>query len=259
MERQPPLGAPEEGMSVLMQAGYLPSTEEYSTVIRHYPGNNAHPPWGTAGRFRFGITIFENGEPVSSGATAECDEKGFLYMDVGEVAERCGHAVKGMFIVEYHHAKDIPVELYAFHIHKPSGTYVACNISAFIGDRLYPSSHSDQMENTLFWPGMVADTDNEPYVVVVNPYDARMGFQVHLIGAKGSRTSTGMLHLKPKLAGEYRVAELFEGVEEEIRGSNGRLSICVSSQYKLVAYVMFKTRVSQVMSMMDHLHTFCLA
>ena len=244
---------------MLMQAGILPFTGEYTTVIRHYPGNNAHPPWGTSGKFHFNITIFENGGQVSTGATEVCDEKGFLNMDVGEVAERCGHAVKGMFIVEYHHAKDIPVELYAFHIHKPTGTYVACNISPFIGDRLYPSAHSDQMENTLFWPGMVADTDNDPYVVVVNPYDAKMGFQVHLIGANGSRASTGMLHLKPKLAGEYRVAELFGEVDEEIHKANGRLSLCVSSQYKLVAYVMFKSRISQVMSMMDHLHTFCLA
>lgn len=246
-------------MSILMQAGFLPSTEEYATVIRHYPGNNAHPPWGTSGRFRFNVTIFENGQAVSAGATAECDEKGFLSMDIGEVAERCGHAVRGMFIVEYHHAKDIPVELYAFHIHKRTGTYVACNITAFIGDRLYPTAHSDQMENTLFWPGLVADTDNDPYVVVLNPYDAKMGFQMHLIGADGSRASTGMLHLKPKLAGEYRLADSFEGLEKEIRGANGRLSVCVSSQYKLLAYVMFKSRVSNVMSMMDHLHTFCLA
>ena len=246
-------------MNTVLLAGFLPSTRDYATMIRVYPGNNAHAPWGSHGHFNFGIKIYENGLLVASAQSPTCDEKGFLYMDIGEVAEQCGRPVKGMFVVEFHHAKEIPVELYAFHIHKPTGTYVACKVSPFIGDILYPTVHSDQLENTIFWPGLVAGTDNEAHIVVVNPFDVSMGFQVHLIGEGGVRERTKMQHLKPKFGEEYPLAGFFPDLEDVIRLTNGRLSLCISAQYKIVAYVMFKSRVSQVMSMMDHLHTFCLA
>jgi hypothetical protein len=246
------------GTTVLMQAGYLPDTSEYSTVIRHFPGINAHAPWGTHGTFHFEVDIYVDGEKVASDRTEECDENGSLEMDIGALAERCGRAVQGMYVVRYHHAKDIPVELYAFHIHKASGTYVSCNITPFIGDLLYPTAHSDQMENTLFWPGMITGTDNETHIIVVNPYDEKMGFQAHAIGAGGAFARTAMLHIRPRRATAFPIAELFAGHEEEMEAAKGRLSFCVASQYKLVAYVMFKSR-GRVMSMMDHLHTFCLA
>ncbi len=246
-------------MSVLLQAGMLPPTDEYDTVIRHYPGINAHPPWGTAGKFWFAVRIYENGALVAEGRTEACDEKGCLQLDVGKLAEGRGRPVSGMFIVEYHHAKDIPVELYAFHIHKATGCYTGCNVTPFIGDKLYPQTHSDQMENTLFWPGLATATDSEPGIAVVNPYDERMGFQVHLIRKGGPAARTGMLHLQPKRAREFRVAGLFPGLGEAMEEAGGRISLCISSQYKLVAYVTFRNRDSGILSMMDHLHTFCLA
>jgi hypothetical protein len=259
MDGQPLVTAAEDGMSVLVQAGFLPDTAEYSTFIRHFPGINAHAPWGVRGTFYFEVKVYENGEQVASGRSGTTDEKGNLYLDVGEVAERCGHSVKGMFVVEYHHAKDIPIELYAFHVHKATGTYVSCNITSFIGDQLYPTAHSDQMENTLFWPGVIEGTDNETHIVVVNPYDVNMGIQAHLIGEGGGRTGTGIMQIRPRRAQVFPLDGLFPDAEGGRRSRNGRVSICVSSQYKLVAYIMFKSRTHQVISMLDHLHNFCLA
>jgi hypothetical protein len=259
MELKPPVNAPGEGMSLLMQAGFLPDTAEYETVIRHFPGINVHPPWGTRGNFYFEVDVYEDGVRIASDRTETCDETGMLEMDIAALAESCGHPVgKGMFVVKYHHSKEIPVEVYAFHVHKATGTYVSCNITPFIGDKLYPTTHTDQMENTLFWAGLVPDTDSESHIVVVNPYDVTMGFQIHMIGGEGIIARTGMRHLKPFRAAAFPVLELFGDKEEEIRTARGRVSFCVSSQYKLVAYVMFKSR-GAVMSMMDHLHTFCLA
>jgi hypothetical protein len=260
MERQPPVAGPDAGMTVLMQAGYLPDTAGYSTAIRHYPGINAHPPWGDHGSFYFEVEIYVEGALIATARTETCDERGMLEMDLGGVAEKaCGHSVQGMYVVKYHHAKSIPIEVYAFHIHKATGTYVSCNISPFIGDLLYPTAHTDQMENTLFWPGMVSGTDNEVHVLAVNPYDTAMGLQVHLIGRGGIIARTGMIHIRPHRAGVFSVQELFPGGEEDIRAAKGNVSLCVSAQYKLVAYVMFRSRNLGVMSMMDHLHTFCLA
>jgi hypothetical protein len=247
-------------MSVLMEAGFLPSTAEYSTAIRHFPGINVHPPWGTKGRFWFEVKIFEDGRLLASERTGVVDEAGTLYLDISAAAEKAaGRPVQGMFVVEYHHAQEIPIEVYAFHIHKATGTYLSCNITPFIGDKLYPTAHSDQMENTLFWPGIIADEDNAPHLLVVNPYDVTMGFQVHLVGPDGVRQRTGILHLRAKRAGEYPILGLFEGQEEALGAANGGYSLCVSSQYKLVSYYMVKSRRHGVMSMMDHLHTFCLA
>ena len=260
MDSQPSINVPDEAnLNTVLLAGYLPSTKEYSTEIRQYPGNNAHAPWGSHGIFNFEIKFYENGLQVASAHSPTCDEKGFLHMDLGAVAEQCGHPMKGMFVIEFHHTKDIPVELYAFHIHKSTGTYVSCNVSPFIGDILYPTVHSDQMENTIFWPGLVAGTDNETHIVVVNPYDVSMGFQVHLIGDGGVRERTKIQHLKAKYGEEFPLAGFFPDLEEKIRATNGKLALCISAQYKLVAYVMFKNRGSQIMSMVDHLHTFCLA
>jgi hypothetical protein len=259
MDGKPPLNPADDGTSVLVQAGFLPATDEYSTFIRHFPGINAHAPWGTRGNFHFEVKVYENGLHVASGRSGDADEKGELHMDLGEVAERCGRPVKGMFVVEYHHAKDIPVELYAFHVHKATGTYVSCNITSFIGDKLYPTAHSDQMENTLFWPGMITGTDNETHLVVVNPYDVKMGIQAHLIGPGPARASTGIVHVKPMRAEEFPLTGLFPEGDAGPADREGRVSICVSSQYKLVAYVMFKSKARQVISMVDHLHNFCLA
>ncbi|MEO6096907.1 MAG: hypothetical protein ABIW76_15020 [Fibrobacteria bacterium] len=249
---------PTDGSSVLMQAGYLPDTSEYTTTIRHFPGTNAHLPWGTHGRFSFEVEVFENGVKIGSDRTPECDESGSLEMDIGALAERCGRPVNGMYVVKYRHAKEIPVEVYAFHVHKASGTYVSCNIIPFIGDQLYPTVHTDQMENTLFWPGLIPETDSESHLVVVNPYDENMGFQVHAMGAAGVLARTAVLHIKPFRAATFPLPELFFECEAEIRAAKGKVSFCVSSQYKLIAYMMFKSR-GQVMSMMDHLHNFCLA
>jgi hypothetical protein len=258
MDSKSSLTKPAEGMSIMLLAGFLPMTGEYSTFLRLYPGNNAHAPWGTHGTFYFSVKVYEDGKQISSGESTTCDEKGWLHMDLSEVAEKSGHPVRGMFIMDFHHAKDIPVEVYAFHVHKLTGTYIACNVTPFIGDELYPAVHSNQMENTLFWPGMIAGTDNEVHIVVLNPFDLKMGFQIHLIEEGGVRMRTGMMHLKPKQVGEFPLFSLFNNREDEIMALNGRLSICVSSQYKLVAYIMFKSRGQKVMSMVDHLHTFCL-
>ncbi len=259
MERQPPLTVTEEGMSVIMQAAFLPSTDQYSTVIRHFPGNNAHAPWGLHGSFFFEVKIFENGKLVGTGRSAVCDETGSLEMNVGEVAERCGHAVKGMFVVEYHHAKDIPIELYVFYIHKSSGTYLACNAGMFAGDMLYPRVHTEQMENTLFWPGMLTNTENEMRLLIINPYHVKMGFQIHVFGKGEVLDRSKMIHLMPKHAQDFPVFNPYNNSEHDITDVSEDISFCVSSQYKLVAYVMFKSRKSQIMTMLDHMHNFCLA
>lgn len=258
MDGQPFMNSHPAEMSLLMQAGYLPPTDQYSTFLHLFPGNNAHAPWGTAGRFRVEVYVFVNGKEAGRIESGECDEKGNLRVEISP-AVAGSEAAKGMFIVHYHHAKDIPVEVYAFHVHKATGTYVSCNITPFIGDKLFPEVHGNQMENTVFWPGIIADEENDPVAVVVNPYDETMGFQIHLIAPEGIAARSDLLRLKAKSAEEIPLCRIFDGLAGEIRKRNGKYSYCVSSQYKTLAYFMLRNRTHDVIAMMDHLHTFCLA
>ena len=258
MDSQSPVIPDPASMSLLMLAGHLPPTDQYSTFIHLFPGNNAHPPWGTKGFFQFGITAYVGGRETGRIESGVCDENGNMKVEINPAAET-GAPAQGMYIVECHHAKEIPVEVYGFHVHKATGTYVSCNISPFIGDKLYPEVHTNQLENTLFWPGIIADEDNEPYSVVVNPYDAVMGFQIHLMTGSGVVARTETLRLKAKTSQEFSLCRLFEDFERDIRKHNGMFSYCISSQYKLVTYFMLRNKIHKVMSMMDHLHNFCLS
>lgn len=258
MDRQPSLIPDPARMSLMMQAGFLPPTDKYSTFIHLFPGNNAHKPWGETGHFYIEAVVYVNGKETGRVKSEVCDEKGNLRVELNQVTEVGGKPAKGMFIVHYHHDKDIPIEVYAFHVHKETGTYVSCNVTPYIGDKLFPDVHTTQMENTLFWPGVIADEDNDPVAVVVNPYDDSMGLQIHLISPVGAIVRSNMLRVRAKGCEEFPLCQLFEDQAADMRKHNGKYSYCVSSQYKLITYFLLRNRTHKVISLMDHLHNFCL-
>jgi len=247
-----------DGTTVLLLAGYLPPTDRYSTIIDHFPGNNVYGHWGQGGLFYCTVEVFENGISIGKGESAVVDEKGTVHVDVGAIAERTGRAVEGYYVVEYHHAEGIPIELYAFHVHKETGTYVSCNVVSYLGDTIYLRAHTDEMENTQFWPGLILDEVSESRLLIINPYNVAMGFQAHLIASDGTVARSALTRLKRRSVAQYPVAGLFPGMEEAMRRNNAGYSLCVSSQYKLIAYMRVESLQGNIMSMMDHLHRFCL-
>lgn len=254
-----PSGGPDpDSMSVLMLAGYLPDTELYSTLINTFPGERAQAPWGLRGHFRISVEVFEDGESVGSLQSRMVDETGNIQVDLGEITARLGRPVRGLYIIRYEHAKDIPVSIYAFHVHKATGTYVSCNTTPFVGAKQVLTAHTEEMENALFWPGVVADDTCDSHIVLINPFSVVHGYQVHLIGPGGAKAVSPPIRLKPMTVGEFPLAGLFPDHVGDMQAGNGGHSICVASQYKLVTYFMVKNRRSGVMCMMDHLHTFCL-
>jgi hypothetical protein len=70
-------------------------------------------------------------------------------------------------LVDYHHAPEVPVDLYVAHIHKSTGTYVAYPGAAFVGDQLFPEVHAQQLENTLFWPAITENEVSRTSIAVV--------------------------------------------------------------------------------------------
>jgi hypothetical protein len=255
---QRPLGYDPASMSVLNSAALLPSTAEYSTVLNLFPGNNAHAPWGTEGSFFVSITIYNDGKKIAKIHSPQCTEKGNIRLDFDELAGMLPCPTKGMMTIEYHHAKDIPVELYTTHIHRETGAYFATNAIAYMGDQLYPTVHTTQLENTLFWPGLVCNEETETQILVINPYKLTFGFQIHLFLGDGSREQSEVLRLQPFSSETYAVEDLFKGSISRLREFTGRNSICVASQYKQISYVMFNDRKTGIITTVDHLHNYCL-
>ena len=248
----------QDSLDVLMLAGYLPPVQEYATIIRHFPGSYAHSPWGNEGLFLFSVDIFDNGLQVGHVQSEVCTEQGYLQAELGTAHDHWGLAENSIFIMQYRHAKEIPVDVYAFHIHRKTGTYISSNLTPFIGEKLFPTCHTDQMENTLFWPGVISNEENETVVTLINPYNLSLGVQVHLIASSGEVTLAPPINLKSHTTKTLNIADLFPQKIRSLREGQETFSLCLAGQYKLVACIMIKNRSENIISMMDHLHTYCL-
>lgn len=251
------LGYDPDRMVVIKLASLLPATDEYSTLINLFPGINAHPPWGTHGVFFLSITLFSHGNEVGKIHSGLVSEGGNIRVDFDDLTHLFGSPEYGLCIMDLHRASDIPVDLYLAHVHRRTGVYVAYPALAYVGSQLYPTVHTDQLENTLFWPGLLVAPNMQACVAVMNPYSVPMGFQIHLYLPDGRREQTELMRLRPYSAGVFPLEELFFGLSRLI-GSEGRSSVCVSAQYKVIAYIMMREAGTGIITMLDHLHNYCL-
>jgi hypothetical protein len=258
MEHPASLRYDPKTVSPLFTCTMLPSNREYSTVINLFPGNNAHEPWGKHGTFFASILIYDQGKLAAKIHTPHCTEKGNIRIALDEFIDRDVCQEGGVMILEYYHANEIPVEAYSNHIHRETGSYYATNVMAFIGDQLYPVVHVTQLENTLFWPGVICNEQVVTKLAVVNPYKQVFAFQVHLYLENGKRCQTEVLKLQPYEHRVYPVEELFHGEINELHALTGRNSLCVASQYKQITYGMLCDRKTGIVTTMDHLHNYCL-
>jgi hypothetical protein len=157
-------------------------------------------------------------------------------------------------VVDFHHAKEIPVELYLSHIHRKTGAYIAYPGIGFLGDQLYPEVHAQQLENTLFWPAISEDVVSQTSLALLNPYKVSFAYQVSLFEQGLLIAQTDTMRLPPLRVVRHFTADLFP----EIVLTNRQISLCVAAQYKLVAYVIISNRDSGIISTIDHLHAYCL-
>jgi hypothetical protein len=245
-------------VSPLFTATMLPSTRDYSTALNLFPGNNAHEPWGKQGTFFASVLIYSKGRLITKIHTPHCTEKGNIRISIDEFIDRDACPEGGVMILEYHHANEIPVEAYSNHVHRETGSYYATNVIAFIGDQLAPVVHATQLENTLFWPGIICNDQVQTKVAVVNPYRQIFAFQVHLYLENGQRCQTEVLKLKPFAHHVYSVEDLFPEQIDALHELTGRNSLCIASQYKQISYGMLCDRKTGIVTTMDHFHNYCL-
>jgi hypothetical protein len=243
--------------SQLKLACLILPANQYATVLNLFPGNNAHPPWGAQGSFFFSATIYIQGHPTGRLHSPCVSESGNIRVNFDELTDLLPVSAQSLGIVELHHAHDIPVEVYLSHIHRHTGVYVAYPATAFVGDQLAPTVHTQQLENTLFWPGLMTTEYTESCVTVLNPFEVPMGFQVHLLRGDGQRNQSQPLRLKPFETVLLALEELFPGAVKP-GAAEENISLCVAAQYKLIAYMVMRDRATGVISTIDHLHTYCL-
>jgi hypothetical protein len=257
LNSRPGLPYDTDAMSQLKLACLVLPVDQYATVLNLFPGNNAHPPWGTHGSFFFSAMLYVQGHPAGRLHSPCVSERGNIRVNFDELTELLPAPAQSLGVVELNHARNIPIEVYLSHIHRQTGVYVAYPAMAFVGDQLYPTVHTQQLENTLFWPGLMTTEHTESCVAVLNPYEVTMGFQVHLLRGDGQRNQSQLLRLKPFETAMLAVEELFPGTTES--GANEeKTSVCVAAQYKLIAYMVLRDRATGIITTIDHLHTYCL-
>ena len=257
---QQPLTYNPESLGKILCVGWLPHTGDYATVINHFPSDNIHPPWvplGTKGRFFATVCLYDEGKLVTKLHSACCDETGCLRFDLDD-ALKLLPPFSGMLVIEYHHEKKIPIELYTAHIHRQTGSYFACAINTFVGNDLYPSFRASHMDNVMFFPGLVFDEQTETSFIMVNPFHLKFPFQIHLIFGDGTKQQSEVLELKPMHLQTYQLEELFPGCRERSAAFGGRTSLCVTSQYKQAGYLVLRDRETGIVTTLDHLHNYVI-
>ena len=254
MDCQSPLECDPSKISLLRFCCVLLPPSEYNMYLTQFPGTNCHPPYGLGGEFYVDMRVYDRGKLVGTISTSHCTEKGLLNVDLQDMTQYYEPSGYGVLVTDFYHPSDIPVELYFRNIHKKTGSYLAYPSLPFIGDEIYAAWHSEMLENTIFWPGVICSDTTETGLFVANPYDMPYSYQVSLYLGAERVAQTKVFKVSARSAKSHSVEELFPEHLEQVRNSNGQASLCVTGQYKVIAYVTIRDKKSGVITTVDHLH-----
>lgn len=258
MDLQSSLEFDPSTLSVLRFAGFLLPTEEYRTMVVNFPGTNCVHQFAERGNFFHTYHLYENGKHTVSGHSYHCSESGEIEFNFDDLAQAAGRALSGVIIAEFHHTKEVPAELYLSHIHAKLGSYMAYPALPFMGDTIYTDIHAQQLENTLFWPGMINSKEVELWIAVVNPYKVSFSYQLSIFLPTGERVQSDSYRITPYTCKFQRIKDEFPIATELSESGAASASLCIAAQYKLVAYVIFRDVRTGVYTAIDHLHRYCL-
>jgi hypothetical protein len=245
-------------IDTLRFASYILPPAEYVTKLLNFPITNCHEPYGLKGDFFLSLHLYQGGEKFSRLDLPMCNEQGFFEFDFEGIFKLLTPSKPAIMIAHYSHDKDIPVELYLSNIHRKSGTYLAYPTLSFMGDVLYPSFHATQLENTLFWPGLPPSDQVDAELIIVNPYNLKLEYQVSLYVGEKKFAQSVVLAEAPYSASTIKLSELFTQEYPEAIASGGDSSVCIGAQYKLVAFMSMRHRETNIITTIDHLHTYQL-
>lgn len=258
MDSQPPLAWDPQIMSMLRFASYLLPTDQYSTVMVNFPGTNCIPHFQSHGDFYHSFQFWVEGKKVADLHGPHCTDQGMVELHFDDVLKGVGEGLSGVVITEFYHSSKVPAEIYFAHFHKKTGQYLSYPGLPFQGDELYPEVHANQLENTLFWPGLTTNKNIGFSVMVLNPYNLAFSYQISLYRPNGERVQSEVLKLKRRRAKIHALEDLFPEYVEEVRANQGRSALCVAAQYKIVVYGLIRDVRSGVITAVDHFHNYCL-
>lgn len=258
MELQPSLRYTPEGITVLNFAAMMLNPRSFTTRVTLFPGSYATPTFQTWGDFFITFSIYREGKLLGRIHSEQCTTEGVVEVDLDRLTDLYDSDTSLFVHAAYSHTNEVPVELYFSHVHRETGVYISYPALAFMGDLNFPRVHREQLENTLFWPGVCIEEGVEASIVVLNPYRMRFGFQASLFLPGGKRQQTPIRHIGSHRLQILSLEELFPGSEETIRTNQGRCAICVAAQHKVAAYSMLRSKKSGAATVIDHFHTYCL-
>ncbi len=258
MDVQPPLAYDPETVRQEYCCGVLLPTDEYTTSITNFPGGNCFPYWDTKGDFFLSCSIFSDGKRHAVVHSKHCNEKGYLEVHIDHATQFSEKPLSGLVLIELTLPKKVPVDLYTAHVHKKTGIYVSYPSGHFVGDTLYTATRARELFNTGFWPGLVSSDTAETSVILMNPYKIPFSYQLSLFLPDGRKLQTDVMKVLPFRFQIHAIEETFPEVKNLSVEDRECCSICISSQYNLVGYVMIKDRGTGAFTSIDHLHPYVL-
>lgn len=260
---QPSLNAPTrpyqaDQMALLNFAAPLLKPSQFETNILLHPGTQAHPPYGLFGDFFITFNVYKHGKKIIEYNSEACNEKGFLELNLNPFLDMYDDSDDQMLLVQYRHNKKVPVELYISNTHKKTGTYISYPGLPFMGDEIYVHVHAQQLENTIFWPGLSIPKDTKAGIFFVNPFGLTASYQFSLFYPNGENVQSKVFKLGKMRNRLHDIEEIFPDQKSKIDDFAGRCAVCVASQYKVVCYFMMQNKTSGAVTLFDHLHNYCL-
>jgi len=161
-----------------------------------------------------------------------------------------------MDIVEILHPSDQSIDPYVVYQHIATGMIVSHPLLLFMGCAGLEQWLGHHLENALFWSGLVGNREFESVLVVLNPYDTSLKYQVTLYG-KGTLIETSkVLHLPSKTMHQVSLEDIFPRALNHIQDSGSELSVCISTQYAAKALFGIRHRREGYFTVLDHLNEY---
>lgn len=238
-----------------LYAGIVPPHRDYATEALIFPGTNAREPWAKAADFRFTCRIMSAGREVARTDTVTCDEKGHVMVSLENCMKSLEEDALRFSIMEVESSDDVPLGYYYAHIHRKTGLYFPSPALMFMGDVIYPDAHTEQLENTLFWPGLPSASNTEFRLLLINPYEIPMSIEATAWHSSHGHCSSGVKRVS---ASSCLSVSLDDWIPPSWRKDDGPSSVCVTAQFKLVAMMLMVNRSSGIFTSADHLHAYQL-
>jgi hypothetical protein len=207
------------------------------------------------GIYKMDVKIYQKGKLVKSLPGTTVSTNAILDCNFSDLVE--DKSTPALAIVEITHPSDHYIDPYVNHRHRTTGCIVTHPLVLFMGQENLGEFLGSALENSLFWPSLVIEDKLESVLIVANPYDHSLGFQVSVYGDGANLFTSKVLRLSPHNFEAIKIEELFPELSS-IKDTAKCLdySICVSTQYAAKALFGIRHRETGYYSTIDHLHEY---